>query len=257
MDENNEKRVSVGINPVTELLKTDTNIDRIYIAKDKENPQIGRIIAAAREKNIPIVFTHISNLDKMSDGARHQGVAALCAEKEYCEVEDILEYAREKNEKPFIIILDEIKDPHNLGAIIRSVDGCGAHGIIVPKRNSAPLTQIVAKTSAGALENAKIARVANLTATVENLKKQGIWVFGAADKGANIYTEEDYDCPMAIVIGDEGAGIGKLLMSKCDFLIKIPMLGSVNSLNASVAAGIIMYEARRQRSISNNGGSSK
>ncbi len=248
MIENNEKRVSVGVNPVYELLKSDTTVDRLYIANGKDSPQIKRLIGLAKEKGVPVVYTHISNLDNMSEGARHQGVAALCAEMEYCEVEDILNYAKAKNEKPFIIILDSIKDPHNLGAIIRSADGCGAHGIIVPKRNSAPLTHVVAKTSAGALENAKIARVSNLNSTVENLKKEGIWVFGAADAGAKNYTEVDFDCPAAIVIGDEGFGISKLLMSKCDFLIKIPMLGSVSSLNASVAAGVLMYEALRQRS---------
>lgn len=253
MTEDNEKRICVGINPVIELLKTDTVIDRIYIANGKNSPQIKRIISEAKKKGVPVIFTHISSLDKMSDGASHQGVAALCAEKEYCEVEDILEYAKSKNEKPFIIILDEIKDPHNLGAIIRSADGCGAHGIIVPKRNSAPLTQVVAKTAAGALENARIARVSNLTATVEELKKDGVWVFGAADQGAQNYTECDFDCPMALIIGDEGFGIGRLLMSKCDFLIKIPMLGAVSSLNASVAAGVLMYEALRQRKIQNGG----
>ncbi len=247
MIENNEKRISVGINPVHELLKSDTTVDRLYIANGKDSPQIKRLISMAKAKGIPIVFTHISNLDEMSSGARHQGVAALCAEKEYCEVEDILNYAHEKGEKPFVVILDSIKDPHNLGAIIRSADGCGAHGIIVPKRNSAPLTQIVAKTSAGALENARIARVSNLNSTVDMLKEKGLWIFGAADASAQNYTEADFNCPAALIIGDEGFGIGKLLMSKCDFLIKIPMLGSVSSLNASVAAGILMYEALRQR----------
>ena len=248
MVENNGKRISVGINPVYEVLKSDTTVDRLYIANGKDSPQIKRLISLAKQKGIPVVFTHISNLDEMSEGARHQGVAALCAEKEYCDVDDILEYAAQKGEKPFIIILDSIKDPHNLGAIIRSADGCGAHGIIVPKRNSAPLTQIVSKTSAGALEQARIARVANLNSTVDELKEKGLWIFGAADASAQNYTDVDFNCPVAIVIGDEGFGIGKLLMSKCDFLIKIPMLGSVSSLNASVAAGVLMYEALRQRS---------
>ena len=191
-------------------------------------------------------------MDKLCEGANHQGVIALCAEKEYCDIDDILDYAAQRNEKPFIIILDELKDPHNFGAIIRSADGAGAHGIIVAKRGNAPLSETVSKTSAGALEYARIARVSNLASTIDALKKKGVWIFGTSDKASTVYTKADFDLPCAFIIGDEGFGIGRLLSEKCDFLINIPMCGHVSSLNASVAAGVVMYEVLRQREVKNS-----
>ena len=175
--------------------------------------------------------------------------AAVAAEKEYCSVDDILQYAAQRGEPPFLLILSEIMDPHNLGAIIRSAEGCGAHGIIVPARRSAPLSSVVAKTSAGALEHMRIARVTNLAAAIDGLKKSGVWVYGAADGSAALYTDTDLRGPLALVIGNEGAGIGKLVREKCDGLVRIPMVGSVSSLNASVAAGVLLYEALRQRNL--------
>lgn len=251
MENLNGKRLAIGINPVSELLRSGNPVDRLYVCKSRTAPQIARIIEKAKKQNIPIVFSDSLRLDKLCDGANHQGVIALCAEKEYCDVEDILEYAAQCNEKPFIVILDELKDPHNFGAIIRSADGAGAHGVIVAKRGNAPLSETVSKTSAGALEYARIARVSNLASTIDLLKKKGVWIFGTSDKATVTYTDADFDLPCAMIIGDEGFGIGRLLSEKCDFLINIPMRGHVSSLNASVAAGVVMYEVLRQRDVKN------
>ena len=247
MEKLNGKRLAIGINPVGELLRSSNPVDRIYISKNRSAPQIARLIDKAKKKNIPIIFSDNMRMDKLCEGANHQGIVAVCAEIAYCDIDDILELAKSRNEKPFVIILDELKDPHNFGAIIRSADGAGAHGIIVAKRGNAPLSETVSKTSAGALEYAKIARVSNLASTVDELKKKGLWIFGTSDKASDVYTNVDFDIPCALIIGDEGSGIGRLLSEKCDFLINIPMKGQVSSLNASVAAGVVMYEVLRQR----------
>lgn len=247
MDIPDENRIAAGINPVVQLLKSGTPVDRLYVAKGKDSPQIRSLICLAKEKGIPVITTNSDKLDSICEGVQHQGIAAVCAAKEYSTVDEILAFAKEKNENPFIIILDEIKDPHNFGAIIRTADGCGAHGIIVAKRNSAPLSQVVSKTSAGAIESVRIARVSNIAATIDSLKNSGLWVFGTSDSAQFDYLTADFKVPCAVVIGDEGSGIGRLIKEKCDFLIKIPMYGSIGSLNASVAAGIILYEVVRQR----------
>ncbi len=251
MENLNGKRLAIGINPVGELLRSGNPVDRIYVSRGKSTPQITRLIDKAKKADIPVIFSDAVRLDKLCDGANHQGIIAICAEKEYCTIDDILDLAASRNEKPFIIILDELKDPHNFGAIIRSADGAGAHGIIVAKRGNAPLSETVSKTSAGALEYAKIARVPNLAAALEELKKKGLWIFGTSDRAQTTYTDTDFDIPCALIIGDEGFGIGRLLSEKCDFLVNIPMRGNVSSLNASVAAGVVMYEVLRQRDVKN------
>lgn len=247
MNEKQASRYVTGINPVQELLSSGNPVEKIFLEEQRSSPQIGRILSSAKERGIPIVFTTRAYLNRISEGAAHQGIAAVTAEKEYCSVEDILHYAESRREPPFLLILSEIMDPHNLGAIIRSAEGCGVHGVIVPARRSAPLSSVVAKTSAGALEYMRIARVTNLAATIDKLKKTGVWVYGASDAGAQPYTEADLRGPLALVIGNEGAGIGRLVHEKCDGLIRIPMEGHVSSLNASVAAGVLLYEALRQR----------
>lgn len=249
MTEERAARHVVGVNPTTELLSSGCPVDRLYVEEHRSGPQIRRLTAIAKDRGIPVIHTTKAYLDRVSEGAVHQGVAAVAAEKEYCSVDDILQYAAQRGEPPFLLILSEIMDPHNLGAIIRSAEGCGAHGIIVPARRSAPLSSVVAKTSAGALEHMRIARVTNLAAAIDGLKKSGVWVYGAADGSAALYTDTDLRGPLALVIGNEGAGIGKLVREKCDGLVRIPMVGSVSSLNASVAAGVLLYEALRQRNL--------
>lgn len=195
---------------------------------------------------IPVQEIDKVKMEQITQSHNNQGVIALCPAKEYCEVSDILNNAKEKGEDPFIIILDEITDPHNLGAIIRTADACGAHGIIIPKRRAVGLTAIVSKTSAGAIEYVPVARVTNLARTIEDLKKENVWV-ACADMDGTDYFKADLKGGIAIVIGNEGAGVGRLIKDKCDFSIGIPMFGKISSLNASVSAGLIMYEVVRQR----------
>lgn len=235
----------IGRNPVIEALKADKLIDTILV-----NPEAGGSISLitkmAREKNIVVKDATEQKLSNMSKGASHQGVIAIGACAEYKTVEDILNIAKEKNEDPFIIVCDEIEDPHNLGAIIRTAESAGAHGIIIPKRRSASLNHTVFKTSAGAASWLAVARVSNIAQTLDELKEQGIWVYGTDATGED-YTKVSLTGPIALVIGSEGFGMGKLVKDKCDFLLKLPMFGKITSLNASVAAGIFMYEAVRQR----------
>ena len=197
-------------------------------------------------RKILIKEVSAQKLDYMTGGANHQGVAVIIAEQEYCEVSDILALAEERNEKPFIIVCDEIEDPHNLGAIIRTAEAAGVHGIIIPKRRSASLNVTVAKSASGALEYMKVARVTNIAATIDELKEKGVWVFGA-DMDGEDYSKTDFDCACALVIGNEGRGIGQLVAKKCDAIVSLPMFGKINSLNASVAAGILMYEVVKSR----------
>ena len=238
-----------GRNPVIEALKSGREIEKIIIANGTKEGSINKIVAMARDKNIIIQNVDRSKLDSMSDTKAHQGVIAIAAMYTYKTVEDILQLAKDRNEAPFIIILDEIEDPHNLGAIIRTAECAGAHGVIIPKRRSVGLTAVVAKTSAGAVEYLPVAKVTNISATIEKLKKENIWIYGADMDGENYYYENDLRGAIALVIGNEGKGMSRIVKEKCDFLVKIPMKGKVSSLNASVATSILTYDVLRQRGV--------
>lgn len=243
--QNNDSLV-IGRNAVTELLKSEREIENVLIAKGEREGSINRIIALCKERKIVIKNVDRKKLDFMCAGANHQGVAANVPAHEYSSIEDILAYADEKGEAAFIIICDEIEDSHNLGAIIRTAEACGAHGIIIPKRRNVGLNFVVAKTSCGALEYMRVARVTNLASTIDELKKKNIWVY-AADMDGQRWDKTDFSGGAALVVGNEGSGVGRLVKEKCDVTVSLPMLGKVNSLNASVAAGIIMYEIAKQR----------
>ena len=236
-----------GRNAVIEALRAGENIDKIFIQKGETDKTLGHIASKARAAGIVVVDADKRKLDGMSRTHAHQGVIALAAMREYVSVEDILERAAQKNEKPLIVICDEISDPHNLGAIIRTAECAGAHGIVIPKRRSAGLTAVVAKTSAGAVAHMPVARVANIPSLIKDLKKQGVWVFGTAAKGTTDLYKADLKGAAAIVIGSEGDGMTRLVEEGCDFLVSIPMKGRISSLNASAAAAILLYEAVRQR----------
>lgn len=244
-DKDYESYVIIGRNPVIEALKAEKLIDTIYVNNDAGG-SISLICSLAKAQGIVVKSVNDVKLSQLSDGASHQGVVAVGACAEYVSVEDILAVSKEKGTDPFIIICDEIEDPHNLGAIIRTAEASGADGIIIPKRRSASLNHTVFKTSAGAASWLPVARVPNIGATIDFLKKQGVWIYGAEADG-NDYTKTDLKGSMALVIGSEGNGIGRLISQKCDFLLKLPMFGKITSLNASVAAGIFMYEIVRQR----------
>ena len=231
-----------GRNAVIEALRANVTIDKIFIAKGDTDATLGHIASTAREKGIVVVDADRRKLDNMSRTHSHQGVIAQAAVRAYATVDDILNTAREKGEPPLIVVCDEISDPHNLGAVIRTADAAGAHGVIIPKRRSAGLTAIVGKTSAGAVAHVPVARVPNLTALLKELKEEGVWVFGTAAEG-----NTDLKGPAAIVIGSEGEGMSRLVAETCDFTVSIPMFGKINSLNASAAAAVLLYEAVRQR----------
>ena len=236
-----------GRNAVIEALRTETAIDKIYIAKGETDKTLGHIASKARDRGIVVVEADRRKLDHMSRTHAHQGVIALAAVREYVSVQSILEAAAEKGEAPLLVVCDEISDPHNLGAILRTAECAGAHGVIIPKRRSAGLTAVVAKTSAGAVSYMPVARVPNMAALLKDLKKQGVWVFGTAAEGATTLYDADLKGPAAIVIGSEGDGMSRLVTENCDFLVSIPMKGKISSLNASAAAAILLYEAVRQR----------
>ncbi|MGN0530842.1 MAG: 23S rRNA (guanosine(2251)-2'-O)-methyltransferase RlmB [Eubacterium sp.] len=236
----------IGRNAVMELLKSGREIECISVAKGEREGSVTRILALAREKGVVVKNVDRKKLDFMCAGANHQGVCASVPAHEYSSVEEILEYAKEKNEPPFIIICDEIEDSHNLGAIIRTAEACGVHGVIIPKRRNVGLNFVVSKTSCGALEYVKVARVGNLSSTIEDLKKKNIWVY-CADMDGQPWCKTDFSGGCALVVGSEGKGVGRLIKEKCDITVSLPMRGQVNSLNASVAAGVIMYEIARQR----------
>ena len=238
-----------GRNAVIEALRAGRAIDKIFIAKGDMDKTLGHIASKARDKGIVVVECDRKKLDFMSQTHAHQGVIALCAVREYCTVEDIFAVAEERGEKPFIIVCDEISDPHNLGAIIRSAECAGAHGVIIPKRRSAGLTAIVDKASAGAAEHMAIARVPNIPAAIKELKDRGLWVYGTAADGQSDLWHTDFTGNVALVIGSEGDGMGRLVRESCDFIVSLPMKGQVSSLNASAAAAIVMYEVLRQRSV--------
>ena len=236
-----------GRNAVTEALRCGTAIDKVYIAKGDTDAALGHIAAKARAAGAVVVDADRRKLDCMSRTHSHQGVIAVTAVREYVEVEDILQRARDRGEAPLIVVCDQLSDPHNLGAVIRTAECAGAHGVIIPKRRSAGLTAVVAKTSAGAVAYVPVARVPNLTKTLNDLKQQGVWVFGTAADGTTDLYNADLKGPAAIVIGSEGSGMSRLVAESCDFTVSIPMKGQINSLNASAAAAILLYEAVRQR----------
>ena len=249
MDEKEIKNEIIeGRNAVIEALRAGRTIDKIYIARGDVDKTLGHIASKAREKDIVVVEADRRKLDFMSQTHAHQGVIALAAVKEYCSIDDILAIASERGEVPFVILCDEISDPHNLGAILRTAECVGAHGVIIPKRRSAGLTSIVDKTSAGAAEHMAVARVPNLPAAIKELKEKGLWIYGTAADAQSDLWNTDFTGPVCIVIGSEGDGMGRLVTDNCDFLVSIPMHGKVNSLNASAAASVMMYEVLRQRS---------
>ena len=238
-----------GRNAVMEALRAGTPIDKIFLARGETDATLGHIASSAREKGIVVVEADRRKLDGMSRTHAHQGVIAMAAVREYAAVDDILNAAREKGEPPLIVVCDVLSDPHNLGAVIRTAECAGAHGVIIPKRRSAGLTAVVAKTSAGAVSYVPVARVPNLTALLKELKDEGLWIFGTAADGSTSLYDADLRGPAAIVIGSEGDGMGRLVSQQCDFKVSIPMKGRLNSLNASAAAAILLYEAVRQRGL--------
>lgn len=247
MNENTTgSNIIAGRNAVLEAIRSGREIDRLIVAHGTEGGSVTAIIAKCKQKGILIKEVSPQKMDYLCGGAVHQGVAVMIASHKYCEVSDILALAEERKEPPFIIICDEIEDPHNLGAIIRTAECSGVHGIIIPKRRSASLNATVAKSASGALEYMAVAKVTNIAATIEELKEKGVWVFGA-DMDGKDYTQFDYNMPCALVIGNEGKGIGTLVAKRCDEIISLPMFGKINSLNASVAAGILMYEVVKKR----------
>lgn len=236
-----------GRNAVIEALRAGTAIDKIYLAKGETDSALGHIANTARANGVVVVNADRRKLDDMSRTHAHQGVIAVAAVREYASIEDIFQRAEERGEAPLIVICDELSDPHNLGAVIRTAECAGAHGVVIPKRRSAGLTAIVAKTSAGAVSHIPVARVPNLTALMKDLQKRGVWIFGAEMNGNTSLYEADLKGPAAIVIGSEGSGMSRLVAETCDFTVSIPMKGKINSLNASAAAAILLYEAVRQR----------
>ncbi len=236
-----------GRNAVLEALRAGAAVDKLYVAKGSTDHTLGRIISQAKKQGIVVVEADRRKLDAMSVTHSHQGVIAAAAVKAYATVEEILENARQKGEKPLLVVCDEISDPHNLGAIIRTAECAGAHGVVIPKRRSAGLTAVVEKTSAGAVSYLPVARVPNISALLKDLKEQGLWVFGTAAEGGTSLYDADLKCPAAVVIGSEGDGMSRLVRENCDFLISIPMKGHISSLNASAAAAVLLYEALRQR----------
>ena len=243
-----QNEIIEGRNAVMEALRAGRAIDKLFINKGDVDKTLGHIASTARDKGIVVVECDRRKLDFMSQTHAHQGVIAVCAVREYCSVDDIFAIAGERGETPFVIVCDEISDGHNLGAIIRTAECAGAHGIIIPKRRSAGLTAIVDKASAGAAEHMAIARVPNLPTVIRELKDRGLWIYGTAADGQSDLWHTDFSGPLALVIGSEGDGMGRLVAESCDFIVSLPMKGRVSSLNASAAAAITMYEILRQRS---------
>lgn len=235
-----------GRNAVMEALKGSRSVNKLMIANGSTEGSIKEIIAVAKDKGVNIQYWDRSKLDSIARGIRHQGVLAQVAPVQYAELEDILQVAKDRNEPPFIVLLDELEDPHNLGAILRTADAAGVHGVLIPKHRSCPLSATVAKTSAGAVEHVPVARVGNLVQTIKKLKQEGLWV-AAADMDGKDYYDTDLTGPLLLIIGSEGQGVGRLVKEQCDFVVRIPMVGKINSLNASVAGSILMYEAMKQR----------
>ena len=246
MDEFKNEMIE-GRNAVLEALRAGRALDKVYIARGETDKALAHIAGLARERGVSVSDCDRRKLDAMSVTKAHQGVIAVCAVREYASLDDILALAESRGEAPFVVVCDEISDPHNLGAIIRSAECVGAHGVVIPKRRSAGLTAVVDKTSAGAAEHLPVARVANISAALQELKDRGLWVYGAAAEGSSPMWETDLTGPLALVIGSEGEGLGRLVRERCDFLVSIPLRGKVGSLNASTAAAVLMYEVLRQK----------
>ena len=235
-----------GRNAVSEALKSGRTIDSLYVQRGEKSGPLLSLIARAKEQGIPIKEADPRKLEHLTGGAVHQGVVAVAAVKEFSELEDIFTLAAQRNEPPFLVICDELEDPHNLGAVIRTAECAGAHGVVIPKRRSVGLTYAVGKSSAGAVEYLPVVRVQNLVSLLEDLKRRGVWVY-AADMDGSPWCETDFSGPVALVIGSEGRGVGRLIKEKSDFVVSLPIKGHINSLNASVAAGVLCYEVCRQR----------
>ncbi len=246
MDEFKNEMIE-GRNAVLEALRAGRALDKVYIARGETDKALAHIAGLARERGVSVSDCDRRKLDAMSVTKAHQGVIAVCAVREYASLDDILALAESRGEAPFVVVCYEISDPHNLGAIIRSAECVGAHGVVIPKRRSAGLTAVVGKTSAGAAEHLPVARVANISAALQELKDRGLWVYGAAAEGSSPMWETDLTGPLALVIGSEGEGLGRLVRERCDFLVSIPLRGKVGSLNASTAAAVLMYEVLRQK----------
>lgn len=236
----------IGRNAVLELLKSGRDIDKIYVKKGGREGSVSLIIAQAAKRGIPVIDSDVKKLDKLSEGGVHQGVAASVPQAPYSDVADMLALAESRGESPLIVICDSVNDPHNLGAIIRTAECAGAHGVIIPKRRSAPLSGTVAKASAGALFHIPVARVANLSSEIRALKEKGLWVWAVEPSGASVY-DNDFTSGCLLVLGSEGEGLSRLVRENCDFTASVPMYGSINSLNVSNAAAVVLFEAARQR----------
>lgn len=244
-----DENVIYGRNSVKELFNSGRDIEKLFVTDGEREGSINLILGIASERGIPIVECDRTKLDSLSCGGRHQGVVAIAAEKNYSSIDDMISLAESRGEKPFIIICDGIEDPHNLGAVIRSAECAGAHGVVIPKRRAVGLTTTVSKASAGAIEHMLIAKVTNLASTVDELKERGLWIY-AADMDGSVYYETDMRGSVALVLGSEGFGVSRLVKEKCDFIVSIPMYGHVNSMNVSCAAAVILAEIAKQR----NGG---
>ena len=240
------ENLAVGRNAVKELLSGGRDVDKMYVQRGEREGSLKLLVALALERKIPVAEVERAKLDSLAGGLPHQGVIAVAAERNYSSIEEIVEYARERGESPFVIVCDGVEDPHNLGAIIRSAECCGAHGVIIPKRRAVGLTAVVSKASAGAVEYMRVAKVTNLAQTVDELKELGFWIY-AADMGDKTYSETDFSGSVALVLGSEGFGISHLVKEKCDFTVSIPLYGKVNSMNVSCAAAVLMAEVARQK----------
>ena len=241
--------VLIGRNAVAEALKSGRGINKLLVARGDREGSVNEILSLAKERGLLVEMVERAKIEAIAGGLRHQGVLAYVAPVAYAELEDILAAAEAKQQAPFLLLLDELEDPHNLGALLRTADAAGVHGVLIPKRRSCPLSATVAKTSAGAVEYVPVARIGNIAQTIKKLKALGMWVVGADMDGTSDYYEADLTGPLVLVVGSEGKGVGRLTKENCDFMVRIPMLGKINSLNASVAGSILMYESMRQRRI--------
>lgn len=244
-EERHNEDIVAGRNAVAEALRSGRSLDSVLVARGERSGSIVALIAKCRDKGIPVKDVDVRRLETLC-GPNHQGIAAVAACKEYASLEDLFALAEKKGESPFFVICDELEDPHNLGAVVRTAEAAGAHGVIIPKRRSVGLTSAVYKASAGAVEYLPVARVSNIADTLKELKKRGLWIYGLDMDGEN-WCQTDLTGPVALVVGSEGQGIGRLVKEQCDFILSFPMLGQINSLNASVACGLLLYETARQR----------
>lgn len=242
-----EQSILEGRNAVAEALRSGRTLDKVFVADGDTDRALGRLAAMAKQAGAVVVRVDRRKLDAMSETGAHQGIVALAAAHEYATIEDILQRAEARGEAPLIVVCDELSDPHNLGAILRTAECAGAHGVIIPKRRSVGLSAVVAKASAGAVEYMPVARVVNLPSALQTLQKRGVWVYGAAAEGTTSLYQADFQGACAIVIGNEGSGMSRLVAERCDFLVSIPLHGEISSLNASAAAAVLLYEAVRQR----------